>query len=347
MSYQINRTSRFSGRKHAFSLVEMMVAVVVLAILLGIIAAITSTVGKTVRWTSAKIDAFASSRSAFDLMGRKLSTATLNSYWDYDDPLNPSLYRRESNLHFLVRQNRQNSGYGQEIYFTAPESYSVDAGVQSLSDLLNACGFFVEYGNNDGFRPGTVTKERWRYRLMQGLQPTENLMIYNASPPATTVKADIQSYWTTYWNDREWITDISPDGTAVAPLADNVIALIVWPRLSAGEDPDGLRLTEDYQYDSKSDQFLVPQPVTANQLPPTVQVTLVTISEASAVRLDTKSNTPPAAIENALSGKFTDPAKHEDDLEAMADSLTAARVEFQIFNTSITLRESKWSDAAP
>ena len=318
--------------RRAFTLMEVLVATGVLVLLLGILLAITNSVTQTVRWSVAKVDAFAAARSAFDLMNHRLSAATLNTYWDYDNPLAPTVYLRQSDLHFLTVQNTQNSGYGQEIYFEWPESLSSDATVQSTQGLLNACGFFVQYGRNNSFRPATVTADRWRYRLMQGIEPTEKLGVFGTK--------------TSSWN-----TNVNNGGTAVrayaTPVADNVIALVVWPRLAGNEDPTGTKLTADYQYDSRKDVTKNPQPITANQLPPSVQVTLITVSEASAVRLDSNSATPPAVIEDALRDKFKAVADYEKDLKAITDSLATAHLEFQVFTNSVVLRESKWSDATP
>jgi uncharacterized protein (TIGR02599 family) len=312
----------------------------ILIILVGIISSIGNLVMNTVTRTSSKIDAFASARAGFDILNQKLTQATLNTYWEYDNPLNPSLYRRASDLQFVVRQNVQNSAYGQEVYFPSPEAYSKQSGVQSVDGLLNACGFFVEYGSNASFRPTALSrasKLRYRYRLMQGFQPTENLSIY--SRPYSS-------------SSNGWITDVcnypppASSGTSVTPLADNVIALIVWPRLSSADDSTGAKLAPNYQYDSMEGAKLTPQPITANQLPPTVQVSMVIISEAAASRIDTNSDTPPAIIEEALKGKFTDVRQYKADLDTLSTALSAKHIDFQVFNTTVPMRESKWSDAS-
>lgn len=345
---------------HAFTLVEMMVAVAVLALLMGIIIAITNSVTKTVRWNNSKLEAFAAARSSFDIIANRLTTATLSTYWDYDyNPMGnslldtsattkpPTTYLRKSDLYFLIRANTQNPGYGQEIYFQSPESFSNNPDIRSTQGLLNACSFFVQYCDNSELRPaalrGADSVPSWRYRLMQGNQPTEDLSVYKYTYE-TNVDPDKKETGT------EWLEDISNGGTekietCVTPIADNVIALIFWPRLSAGEDPDGTALTGDYAYDSRKDAFVTnpKQPVTANQLPPTIQVTLISISEASAKRLNTDSATPPDIIDSALKDKFTNVVNFKRDLADLEAVLNADHIEYQIFNTSITMRESKWS----
>jgi len=377
--------------KQGFTLIEMLVAVTVLVILLGILFSITSTVAKTVTNTSVKVDTFAAARSAFDLMSQKLSQATLNTYWDYNNPVTPTTYYRQSDLQFYVRPNVQKAGYGQEVYFVTPSTYSTRTSLRSTDGLLNACGFYVSYGPDTTFRPGTLTgTSRYRYRLMQGLEPTENLAVYSnwtatptttfstgtAAAAATWVTANTtawNNYWTsmtTIWNTHAWITNTigntgSTPNVNVTPLVNNVIALIVWPRLSDTDDPpilngtpDGGKLTSTYTYDSQGAEATLAsggvQPITSNQLPPTVQVTMIAISESSASRLNLTA-TQPTVIDNILSGASLTPStpapftistytQYQADLARVSAALAANHIGFEILNTSVTMKESKWSD---
>lgn len=338
--------NRRSSLKRGFTLVEMLAAATVLVILMGILVAVMNSVSKTVLSASSKIDAFAAARAGFNLLNQKLSQATLNTYWDYDNPLDPTVYRRQSDLQFLILANSQNPNRGQEVYFPSPQSYSDDASLRATSGLLNACAFFVKYGSDQNFRPASeLGSPRYRYRLMQALLPTEKFSAYNTSPPASNDKSTLENYWNSYWTAHAWINQISNASTSpyVTPLADNVIALVVWPKLSKADDATGAQLSGNYLYDSKSGQFDTPvQKITANQLPPMIQVTMVMISEASAARLNMQS-TPPAEIENALQNKFTDVLKYKDDLETLGRELAAKHIEYNIFTSTVPLRESKWS----
>ncbi|XHR30631.1 MAG: prepilin-type N-terminal cleavage/methylation domain-containing protein [Chthoniobacteraceae bacterium] len=321
------RLKKPQNKRHGngFTILEVLVATTVLTLLLAIMLAVMNQTSSTVMCASAKIDAFATARSTFDIIVGKLSQATLNTYWDYDDPSLPRHYLRKSDLQFLTRANTQYPGYGQEIFFQVPESYSSNANYQGTEGILNACGYFVRYSNDDNFRPGVVNNKRWRYRLMEAIQPTEEMQVFRLAAN----------------DDTAWATNISM--TNAIPLCENVIALIVWPRLSAGADVTGTQLTSNYQYDSQKNANSYPQPITANQLPPTVQVTLVVIDDASAVRLDTHSDTPPQVIYNALQNKFTDVTKYQQDLSSLASILTTHRIKYQIRNISVVLQESKWS----
>ncbi len=379
----------------AFTLVELLVAISVLVILLGLLLAITATVSKTVLYTSTKIDAFAAGRAGFDLMSQKLSQATLNTYWDYDNPAAPTVYYRQSDLQFLVVQNEQFAGYGQEVYFPAPESFTTDStstainAVRSTDGLLNACSFFIEYGPDTNFKPSAVNSTHYRYRLMQGLEPTENFGAYGSSSSswpavpafsASNSASTVQTQWTTYWTSwaaywgnftasassaPAWVANITNAGTgtlrsAVNPLANNVIAMIVWPRLNAIDDPNGTEIAAlslynyTYDYDSQfkaltliaAPNGTLEQPLTANQMPPTIQVTMIVISEASATQIDTHSTTPPSVIQNALNSKFTDVRNYSSDLASVSSALAAGHINFQVLTTTVTIKESKWSNAS-
>jgi uncharacterized protein (TIGR02599 family) len=365
--------------KSGFTLVEIMVAAAVTVVLVGILLQITTLAGTTVSLSTQKLSAFASARSAFDVVTRNLSQATLNTYLDYynssgqrrtdtNSDINnttanfvPSSFGRASDLQFLVQPNQQKAYYGQEVYFQAPRSYSTDASIQSVSSLLNAVGYYVQFGNSDLFEPATVyTKEqagtiapKYRYRLMQGLEPTESLQIFTATQlSGTGTTTDSSATWLTKIKNGSGMGSVD-----VTPLADNVIAFIVWPRLSVNNDPTGVKLltsppatvTDGYAYDS---QYNVPptgtsapftQALTAAQLPPDVQVTMVVLDEASAIRAQGTATTAPTTVESALTGKFATADNYAADMTNLANSLSTAHLNFEIFSTTVALRESKWS----
>jgi uncharacterized protein (TIGR02599 family) len=334
-----------------FSLLELIVAVAVLALLMVLLGAVSQGTMQTVHRASGKINVYASARTIFDIMNTKLSLATLNTYFDYYDSTGqtrtasnqsnfvPTSYGRASSLQFLIQQNVQNNSYGQEVYFQCPVSYSNQSNYQSTAGLLNACGYYIQYGSNQTLLPSIISmsNSKWRYRLIQAIEPTESLQIYpNAYNDAAT----------------GWIRNIANTGLPTTqakyalPLADNVIAMIVWPKLPAGLDSTGTTLTSNYLYDSQLNVAPVngTQPKTANQLPPILQITLIVIDETSATRLDTHSATPPSAIENALQGStFTSVTDYQNDLTRVTQKLIESHIDYRVINTSLVLRESKWS----
>ncbi|PTX98260.1 hypothetical protein DB345_05345 [Spartobacteria bacterium LR76] len=335
----------------AFTLIELLAASAVFIVLLGIILAVTNSVSATIRHSTAGLESSAAARTGFDLINRYLSQATLNPYWDYDNPLAPSVYLRQSDLQFIIQQNTQNAGYGQEIYFVSPEAYSTSSTLRATRGLMNACSAFVQFGSSEDFQPSAVGNDKYRYRLMLGLQPTEGLKVFNK--PARQASQTAAAYRTTiqqYWDRAEWLQPIAnkQSASALTPLIDNVIAFIAWPRLPAAEDEKGKDLLSGgaFSYNSQANAMSTPQSITANQLPPVVELTMIVISEASAARLDRGSATPPSEIESALSGRFANVDRYQSDLDAVSKALSDQGIDFKIFTAVVPLRESKWSRTA-
>ena len=361
-----------SRAKSGFTLVEILVAAVITVVLVAILLQVTTLASKTVTLSTQKLSAFASARTAFDVITRNLSQATLNTYLDYynaqgqrrtetNSDINNTganfvavSYGRASDLQFVVQPNQANPNYGQEVYFQAPRAYSADGSIQSVQGLLNACGYYVQFGNGNLVQPTVVTNFKYRYRLMQGMEPTEDLRVFAATQLSGT--------GTTSDNSTSWITNIKNGaGTRsvdVTPLADNVIALVVWPRLSYNDDPTGEKLlpaSDAYQYDSQANvapgtSAPYDQALTADQLPPDVQVTMVVIDEASATRVQGTSAAAPGDIETDLKNKFLNASDYATDISALAKALSSTQpvsgtgpLNFQIFNTTVALRESKWT----
>src|ERR1043165_3679421 len=91
------------SRPPAFTLIEVMVSTSLLAILLMILLGIVNQTSATWRYSVSKVEQFRGARQAFESMTRRLSQATLNTYWDYDPPppKPPLKYIRQSDLRFV------------------------------------------------------------------------------------------------------------------------------------------------------------------------------------------------------------------------------------------------------
>ncbi len=300
---------RAAGRS-GFTILEVLVASAVLAMLLVMILQVTSQTSRTLRQVTGQLDAYQSSRAAFDNINRTLSQATLNTYWDYqtNNDGDPTGYTRKSDLQFVVKPpGDADAG----LYFVAPLAFSTNASAQ-VPGLLNAVGYWVEYGL-DAWKPSGLGEDRSRFRLMQAVQPSEDLQVMR--PSGTPL-----------------ITSLKPEGR---PLADNVIALVAWPKWSAAEDPAGTDLTANFSYDSRagtSKQLA--------QLPPVVQVTMISIDEKDAARLGSSLE---STVNTALAGRFGSASAFDADLEAVRGALATANISHQVFSTAVPLRESKWS----
>ena len=317
---------------NAFTILELLVATTVLSLILVVMLSLITQTSNVWRSSSARIEAFQSARRGFETLTRSLEQATLNTYWDYDNPNDPKVYRRKSELHFLVADAGTDllpgtPGTGQAVFFQAPANKTASTNYDGLTGLINACGFFVQYGSDSAWLPAHVgtSQARERFRLMQWMQATESLGVYEGA------------------TNHAWVTAATAD---VVPVADNVIALIIWPK-EEGEEANPI--LNSYSYDSRLNAINAPQPATAHQLPPLLKVALVAIDETSAVRLGANLQPTVAAC---MSGLFdTSPAKDSpddkkslaDDLATLETRLTTKSISYRTFVTSVPMREAKWS----
>ncbi len=319
----MNRFALPRGRTSAFSLIELLVGMAIFALILTLLLAVIGQTSSTWRSARNQIDSFQSARFAFNLVTSTLSQATLNVYGDYDNPATPAAYIRNSNLHFLI-EGPQGSDFGQgnSIFFQAKLGKAGSA-YDGMESLLNAVGYYVTYGKDPNLPPFLSALDRNRFRLLQYLEPSENLTVY-----ATT--------------DGQWFkNNLSANSTVIA---ENIIFALFWPRLSEQEESSGSTLTANFRYDSRLNATAVPQPVTANQPPPLVMVTLVAIDEEVANRLS-NSASPPPEITSCLSGLFNQstPEKYAQDLATLESRLNNARIGYRLFTSTVPIRESKWT----
>lgn len=352
----------------AFTILELLVAMAVMAMVGVLVVSVMSQTSQAVRTSNERVESFQSAREGFDALTRQLSQATLNTYYDYYNssrqprtPSNagtftPDRYGRQSDLHFIAGNNLVPSSWQpvtQAVFFQTPMGYAIDSSYSGLENLMNVCGFFVAFTSDGSEMPSTLETSRvtshFRFRLYRMSQPTENLSIYKDS--AIT---DPKAWFETPLADSAGnATKARQNG--IYPIADNVVALVIWPKLPPSqENYDGTssdRLSTDFTYDSRclnNPWTASTQPVQMHQLPPLLDIAMVTVDEVSAARL-LEGKTTAAAGASALgmnfSGKFqvATTSRVEGDLKSLQEELTAKGVKCRIFRATISLRGSKWS----
>jgi uncharacterized protein (TIGR02599 family) len=358
-----------------FTLVEVLVSAGIVVVLMMVLLGMTDQTQRMVRSTSAKVEQFQEARVAFEAMTRRLAQATLNTYWDYDNPTQPTRYVRAAELRFRSGSMRDLTGGfgpngnrqpGHGVFFQAPLGM-VDpiqsANLSTLDHLMNTWGYFVEVGSDADKFPTFLLSSvspRRRYRLMELMQPSEKLNIYTSNA---------QKLFDTSWFAS--FVNASRTAGTVRVLADNIVALIVLPRLSVTDEEwwktqKGSKtppiLAPSYRYDSsdstnvnKTDPLLN----TINQLPPVVQVVMVAIDEPSARRLEDLYGTSDQDYlginyyPDPVTGLnlFTNPASLDDnastgakgDLTRLQDLLVSKKASYRVFSTNVSIRGAKWS----
>lgn len=244
------------------------------------------------------------------------------------------------------------------VFFQAPRGIS-EPGVSQLAGLLsmlNTWGYFVEFGPDSALRPnipglvdGTRVPLKYRFRLCEMIQPANQLTIYSFTSGHPE------------YAENTWFTPSL--STAPRPLhvvADNVVALVLIPKLTPQEDPTGAALAPGYSYSSGTTGQAAQLSGTAaaavnskNQLPPVIQVTMVAADEASYGRLQAMQpggNTMPTSLGLATLfqnvGDITNSGNpgYAKDLQTLQNNLQASHVNYRVFTTNVRIKGARWSE---
>jgi len=330
---------------NAFTLIEILVACTIMALLLVLLLSIVNQV--TAMWanTTGSVQQFQRAREAFDIMTGRLSQATLNTFWDYRRAANgdPLDYVRQSELRFRSGEaaalvNGNGATYpSQAIFFQAPGGLSANGTVR-LPGALSTWGYFIEYGSDKDYRPSFLNgkvPERYRFRLVEMMEPSDDLSIYQYTSGTNTLGAKNLNY-----TGNEWYKLPFGVSSTKRVLAENVVALVVLPKLPPGDDATGARLAPKYSYDTtetKGDADINPK----NQLPPLIEVTIVAVDERGVARLHWESSTPNLGISTIF--KDAEKSQRLEDLNDLEDNLRDLGLTPRRFSVTVPLRGAKWS----
>lgn len=357
-------------RSGGFTLVELLVSMAILTLLLLMLVSITDATRRTWSFTTSKTEEFRDAREAFESMTRKLSQATLNTYWDYLDANGnprttgptgnsatflPATYARQSELRFICGNAESLTGSSNlpthAVFFQAPMGYTNNQNYTELKTLLNTWGYYVQFGSDKASWPNFVQNmqhplaERYRFRLMELMEPSESLTLYTAE----TAAGGSASY-----NLKTWFTTPLQNNQSRV-VAENVVALILLPKLSPAEDPTGTILAPSYSYDTTTIGAAASLSGTAaaavnskNQLPPIVQVTMVAVDETSFNRFQSIRGTNMPAITSNLfqtPGDLKNSANigYAQDLQSLQSTLQSNHINYRVFTSDVSIRSAKWS----
>ncbi len=351
--------------QEAFTVADFMLLTGILALIVALMLNMVSQTSRTLKSTSSKIEQYRAAGDALDTMARRLSQATLRSYTDYDDPNNPRVYARQSELRFLSGPTEQilaglkqaESMPSMAIFFQAPSGFTTNTNNSILQNALNTWGYYIEYGSDSNSRPAFLPPgapaPRKRYRLMELMEPTENLSVYNYT---TNRYSATNPGYTNY----DWVsTPLTQTNPPVHVLAENVIAMIIQPLLANGDLSKftsklhpapyaPYELAPTYVYNSAVnmnsngsviDGFLN----TRNQLPPIVQLTLVAVDEASAVRSAAALDGITRNAPEGYGDLFQQSADYQQDIKTLEGILNRKRINYRIFTTAVMIKSANWS----
>lgn len=320
------------ARRTGFTILEVLVAAAILAVLLIALLSTLGAAGAALQRTKGNIDAFQNARTGFERMVRQLSQATLNTYWSYDDTLRPTIYLRASDLHFLSGRNIVgNVPWSDGIFFQSPQTLLSPQDLKGMTELLSESGFFLEFSSDAAWKPSFLpaARESYRYRLVELAGESENLRVYESND-----------------GSGDWVEEAVSDGEAFV-IADNIIGLIFWPRLSVEEDSTGQLLGPTLAYNSRPPGAAGPvQPISAHQLPPLVEVVMVAIDEPSALKMEDGSDQP-GQLPPLFQGLFEQSGmdNFERDILELENRLNGVqpKLNHRVFRATVALKEAKWN----
>lgn len=328
-----------------YSLVELLTSMTILIFILASTTTIVSQSQKVWASSTDRVSQFRDARLAFELITRNLSQSTLNTYWDYvfDNNDIPTGYNRKSELQFYSGETAQalagvsdDTNPTHSVFFQAILGETDDVELQRLNSLLNARGYFIEFGDDLDFSPNFIqqlragTDQRRRFRLMELRPPSENNLVYQSDFENSENGTSI----------NEWFSSIETRDFA-RPIVENVIALIVSPKepVDVGDTTqDPYEIAPDFEFDSRDES----NELTFNLLPPLVEITLVAISEQSAEALQEEFGQSPPS--NLISPQLFRRAEDiTQDIETLEQSLVTNNIQYRIFSTTVPIRSAKWS----
>jgi uncharacterized protein (TIGR02599 family) len=267
-------------------------------------------------------------------MSRTIGASTLNTYVDYYDTnrktrlssdlnFRPDVYGRRSDLHFVTGNTLLPGQQGGGVFFTAPFDFDTNSITPATGGQLNGIGYFVRFSADT--LPAFITNNPPRYRLFQFLQPTTSLKVMN-----------------TNFSTNTWFTSDVNASNNCYPLAANIVAFAVLPKLSEREEKTNLdTLTTDFSYDSRMAWSSGSQPTNMHQLPPVVRVVMVALDESSAKRIQNGATAPDLGYDPATI--FDTAATLETSLDTIATKLSEKNLKYRVFRADISIRGAKWS----
>ena len=257
-----------------------MVSIAVLTVLLVILFKVTDGTQRIWQSTNSRIEEFRNARTGFETMTRRLSQATLNTYWGYyPNSTAPTSYTRQSELRYVngsmsvftpVATGTTSYRPTHGVFFQAPLGFVADdsgagntatTNYAGLENLLNTFGYYVEFGSDNNLRPSFINALsnppplRYRFRLMELMESSQDLTLYKyTSGIGLFTGTNSTSLNCTVYESATSPCPATTSGTTTglewftAPiaagrsqvLAENIIAVVILPKLSPQDEQSAI-----------------------------------------------------------------------------------------------------------
>lgn len=361
-------------RRAGFTLVEMIVAMAVIASAMVVVVQAMARVQDTWSATNAKVREATDARAGFEALMRTIPRAVLNPRWVTDsNEESPSLLR-DSDLHFvcgpatdLITSTTLTVGHA--IFFQAPSGlYATDdrtttssskAEYDTLPNMLNAWGYFVEFGEDPVQEPSflsnsslglTQSSRRYRFRLMEFRQPAHELELFamntnDDQSSQLSTAADQHSLYE-WFNEPLRETDTSGKRRC-AVAAENILALIILP-VNPGDTASlytsggsSTSSATEYLYDSRQFQWNtadVHSEERRHRLPLAVQLSLIVLDERDWSKLtDDEASQAGAELRGLVTPKFESPENFSSDMGSITGELNRRKMRHRVITTTLQI----------
>lgn len=268
-----------SRRRQGWTLVEVLVSTSILAILVVVLAEALNTTQRSWVTSRSAAERQQTTDSVSNLFSQQLRRATLQARPSYDSALNQLV--PNSDLHFVCGPAAEllpaASGVcGDAVFF---QRLAADG---SLPNALQACGFFVQYGGDEAWRPTLLASAApicRRFRLLQFHQPAGSLTLFQSSgimgTPSRLSQFTMRSELYQWFSQP--ISDSSTFRDSVSVVAENVVAMIMQASPASQRCYD----TRRHQWQAGSTDAALSR----HQLPEMIEITLVMVEEVGWSRM--------------------------------------------------------------
>jgi uncharacterized protein (TIGR02599 family) len=298
--------------------VELLVSMAVLALLLVLVAQALAMTHRSWMFTHASAEMQRTVEDIQAVLSRHIGLATLQPRMRFDEVT--GAFMPESDLHFVC-------GPAAALLSTVPGTcsdavfFQHAANADSLKTVMQACGFFVQYGDEATRQPAFIKSaiSSRRFRLMQFHQSASSLTIFR-HPALSTITRRSELY--------EWFVRPVADSPInhVSIVAENVLAMSINPHGGLNRYHD----TRRHQWEEATAEANASQ----HRLPESLSISLLVTDEASWSKL---SSAAADTLAKAVIQRDKDQAISGTSTHSTLESLREMMATFQLRTRLVSL----------